>query len=504
MSGLICLYSGWTDESAALAHWSQLRQASITLSSSTFQWTDVAPSLLTIADAPSDFPDSARKRLSIQQDRSLAFWRCEAPPVPADVVAAESVGFLAKSESGLPERALVIRRSFAGGQIDLVFPLLVMTIDGNVLSVPLPEQGLTAPAPEHAKPRVRLALVSGWEIGGEAGSLISLIGMTALTANPPVGIALMIGGQILSFVFQQIARSKQPTSSVPSSVAMAAALKGALEDQHVSNLCDDAAALWSEVSSGYDQGWDDPDSAPSATAYNDFVSYLTEKLVPDSQHSPQVRDSNDKLAIQLNVTDGDGNYTGLQYIPSFLIAAGIEVLGLQLLILVHGAASKFGQGADAKLNYDYVDALQRGKDRTEALIGKAKAGFELGSSLVPSRIDRFSDVHDVNTHNDSTTGVQYFDWVFEDKSKYLTLFAEPQICGSYVKNLSCCGPNIDGCSMADAQAVRSQKITELMPKINAAFGIPNLKAQQDVVASWQKALDDIVKALSLRPTEHPP
>ncbi|OOO20247.1 hypothetical protein EFR00_00385 [Rhizobium sophoriradicis] len=499
MTEVVCILSGWKNERAALTYWDRVRQNSPVLADAAVNISDIGPKLLGRDDLPSQFSDSARRRVAIQYEQSTAFWRSKIAALASDTITEEAVGFLAEDGLDLGQHAFAFRRRMSEGEIHVVLPLLRLRIDGQTISTVV--SGWAGKSVERfggAKVRPMVATVTGWDIGAEVGSIGSLIGMVVISSNPAIGIPMMIGGQILSFVFQQIGRSQHTSPSIPTVQQIRAAVKGALEDQYVVELADESAALWHFIRRGYDEGWDDPSAAPDPTSYNDFVNWLTGALVPNRDGGATVTKANVKLALHLGDTDSDGAQTGLRHLPNFLAAASIEVLALQLMVLCAGAVSGFGESRDRDKNAVFRAALDRGQSRIDELIKTTNAAIKSANDALAERLAKISDVYAEPTfvYSSQPDGTSYWHWMIKDEGRFPPGLAEPFNCGQFTKTYGCCSDfKLEGTTRDQATEARRQKVDELSTAFKPIFGIPDLDKQNKIVASWQRAHDDISKAL---------
>lgn len=505
--GYTLLLSGWPSADVAKAYGHDLLDRGVGFLGAACVSLDGLPKLFNANDLPpelSDLPASALRRIVIQQAQATAFWSARLPLRPGETVLAEGIGLLSSSipDAGTPALALAYWRRVPEGELALIVPDLVLKIEGQIVSM---EPTAPPPAlPTRLRTTVsRRAMVSGWDVGSELANLTSLIGMAAMTANPPVGIVLMLAGQILSFIFQELGGAQQSTVSIPTIDQIRSLLSDLLQNQHVSGLAEKSAVLWEEIHKGYEKSWADKANAPSEAVYGDFILTLQQGVL--ATQGAEVAKANDAIGLALAGTDKEGYKTGLIYFPSYQAAACIEIFALQILALNAGIKSHFGTSSDKALVKDYRDMLDRGIARVGDLHEKGVADFQTAQNAAQARVAKISEVYsEMAPISEQTFGANTstnYDYKVKDDGGYpeTDIPSAGLVLGSYTEMDLCCSTKLFGMTATEADQASIHPCAMAETAIYNAYGVLDLKKQQAVLDAWLKALNDFTTSRKLVP-----
>ncbi|ACQ80903.1 hypothetical protein Bcav_2658 [Beutenbergia cavernae DSM 12333] len=497
MPGTAILLAGWADQTRADAYVASLRiGAGVIRDARDVRHLDALPTILGLHDLPSEFTAAARQRAAIQHDTAIAFWRKRLGH-PSDVVA-DGCGFLANAVDDLPQHAFAYWLRTPDGELAVLPPGVGFRLDSQRLVIDAP---VPAAPPRTAAPPAELALgvhplagVSGWDIMSEIGNLASLAGMMAMSANPAVGGVVMIGGSILSFIFQQVKNSNTNPPDLPSADRIRSIIVQALSDEYVRELGDQASAILELVDDGIKGTWNQG-SAPNDTAYHDWVTWLDNAV--DPTQGATVTMAATKIDVGLADQDSNGWMTGLQHFPAFLAAAGIEIIIHQFETLRTGAESGFGTGPNPTLNAAFRTSVERGLNRTNALLDAATQHRTDAADQITKRLARISAVTERPSPDAADpNGTMFLDYVIRDSGGYPALLTGDDVVGSYSERANCCDSARAGDTIDTANTQRDAEIERLRKLCAVAYGVPDGAALDGVIANWKKARDDLQKTLN--------
>ena len=493
MTSPVLIFAGWADRAAAETYAHQIASQSEAMAHASGDFVADTPPLETMSNTTAALSEAARRKLQIQHDQAVAHWGQLIPPRDGHG-GEDTVGRLSAAYDGHPAGSFVFSRRFDDGALYVVAPYLKLVASGQELSPELDVPDLPAPPPPSAPVAPMEAIGIGMDIGSEIGSIASLIGMVAITSNPAVGIPLMIGGQILSFIFREIGKGGGG-QHIPSVEEIRAAIKGELQDQYVIELSDEAASLWSLFLEGFENDWSDESNAPNETVYKDFVDWLNNAVVP--AHGAKVTSANMKIVLHLGDTENKGGYkSGLHHLPNYLAATGVEVLALQLLVLDAGARSQFGTGDDPQAVADYRAALERGTNRIARIKEGIDAALEEAEAQIKKRLEQLDmTMKPALFQTEHTSSGNY---VVVDKGGYppLGITDDDGLLGSYSITYACCDAMHYGTTEDEARANIPKVAAKYRGKCEIAFGVSDQKSIKAAQDALDVALEDMNKSLT--------
>lgn len=230
--------------------------------------------------------------------------------------------------------------------------------------------------------------INAIDLCSEASSVASLIGMVVLTTNPEVGIPMMLGGQILSWVFSYFHQDQENPPTLPSLEDIRAAMSKLLVHEHAKDLAEEANSAWSDIQPILARGWVDG-IAPTDADLKVFMDIV--KRVVDMSQVGTVHDNTNKLLYLCNTTDQD-KATGLLFIPLFTWSATVELNCWQYYTLALMAETGAGRGNDADKNIEYKAALINQKQRFDTLVSALDELFKKSETAQDERIKQVTDL----------------------------------------------------------------------------------------------------------------
>lgn len=159
-------------------------------------------------------------------------------------------------------------------------------------------------------------------IMAEAGQVVSMIGMASMSAAPVVGVPLMIGGQIMSWLCSTYMR--EPAASYPSLADISTKMAAAVEDQAVRNLLDPANAVWDDLLTHMArvQGHESDATDLELLEYQKIIARGIDMAGAETVHVKTSVLKDTYVAKK----DGAGHPVGMRHLPAFLWSGTIELL----------------------------------------------------------------------------------------------------------------------------------------------------------------------------------
>lgn len=338
--------------------------------------------------------------------------------------------------------------------------------------------------------------INAIDLCSEASSVASLIGMVVLTTNPEVGIAMMVGGQILSWVFSCFHQDQENPPTLPSLEDIRAAMSKLLVDEHAKELAEEANSAWSDIQSILARGWVDG-IAPTDADLKVFMDIV--KRVVDMSQVGTVHDNTNKLLYLCNTTDQDKKPTGLLFIPLFTWSATVELNCWQYYTLALMAETGAGRGNDADKNIEYKAALINQKQRFDTLVSALDELFKKSETAQDERIKQVTDLIETPSHKPSTeheAGIREYTKTFianDNGTNPPPIKANPVVSveEGYLEENPLYGSmddsniNIEG-AREDAELALDAYKTSLSSAAAAYFGIVDADKQKETLDNWKK------------------
>ncbi len=443
---------------------------------------------------------TAVKDAQDRRGKALEYWRGVLPLLDGEAEISSDIGMLTEPYKDHPKGTMVVDRvTTMGGMLTLV-PTVRLRIENRTLIVDTAGKppGKTIAAVAHVQP-MAAAVPAGVTLGGalqEGAQVASMIGMVVMATNPIAGAVVMIGGQVLGWLIGLFSGSK---ATMPTAQEMKKAFADALSDQYVKSLTDEASAVWSDIQDAFKKGWT-PGDIPTAQELQNLSDRLSSSVsykVPNNLHDNVV-----KLKVKTEETDKAGNPTGMQYIPSFMMAANIEIVCHQDLVLIYGAMTNYGNGPDDAQNKAYGKCLTAYNSRIDELVSTFDGMLTDAQQLTTQRMAQVSDMQDENEGDAGSGTIVQEDHVLyvTDTGLYPAASSARIEFGVYWIAPACCtvASNADDVR-PQADAARTAYVTNLHQDCLDDFGIPDLPNQLYTLSQWKTALADSQASLKLLP-----
>lgn len=202
----------------------------------------------------------------------------------------------------------------------------------------------------------------------KVSTVISLVGMTAISSAPQVGIPVMIAGQVLSFVFGHMDDGSQK-KPLPTIEAIRATFKDLLAQAHIEDLSEEAYSVWDDYLTYYDKSWETGFVANEETL--ELCKCVLQRAIALDKPG-NLHDNVNKIYDNC-LRRESGRAVGLQWIPAFVYAGTIELTCLEASHNLEMYVSNAGRSEDEKKNKLYRLALEawntRAHDISDKLVG---------------------------------------------------------------------------------------------------------------------------------------
>lgn len=429
-------------------------------------------------------------------------WADLLPPLQKEQVDWQKVRYLQEKWGSHEAGSLVfIRRSNLGQIVVFIDHLLfdMEALDVKIHSSFLVENSFeTESEKEDATGEIHamgLGDVSGGKWASEVSSIVSLIGMTAVSKMPQVGIPVMIGGQVLSFIFGHIGEKKK--TSIPSAEEIRETMKKVVENQHESDLSEEAYSVWSDYKLFHDKSWESG-AVDDEQELDLFQDALQRAISLSSVGS--VHDNVNKLHNICTNKDPSGNPVGLRHLPAFVYAGSIEMTCLEVSHNIELARSNAGRSDDPEANRRFLKALDLWADRSIDLKKKLNELLATSEAFFDKRLNKVgekAEYGDVNS-DPATPGsrmktsiTDQHHWEFNDEGAWP--YPEPKRPAaktyfSYTTN--CCGTSSSGdVSGSKIDKKRDEYKKNLGDAIRKHTGVTQRNTIDSAYHKWSTACD---------------
>lgn len=306
-------------------------------------------SLPLVRNARDHVPEAKERELLVRQKKAMKFWTGLLAPDPGST---DNLTCLTEDVGEWPKGALIFERIH--GDVGALICIDYLALDLQSLEVSNSQVA--------AHPHVTLLAAgpSGEQVGSEVMSVLSLVGMTLIASQPELGIPLMIGAQIFSFLFGHMGSDKA-RKKLPNSETVLREMPAILANETVKQLTGEANSVWDDIHQKYNQSWE-LGLVPSTTDLKDFEGILNRAISLGTVGS--VHDNVNVIHSRIiNDEDDKGHRTGLRWLPAFIWCATVELYCLELRHNLYYAWSDGGVGKDAQLNEQYANALNNWRQR---------------------------------------------------------------------------------------------------------------------------------------------
>jgi hypothetical protein len=440
-----------------------------------------------IRDADEHLPEAKAREIRIRQRKAQQFW---SNLLPDGQRSGDYFTCLGAPFRDWEKGCLVFERTVPGGGV-LIF-IEHLRLDSENLAVTS-----VAPLPIAVNAAVSTAGALGVgpeEVGSEVMSVLSLIGMTLIASQPEIGIPLMIGAQIFSFLFAH-SGSNQEKKKLPTAETIMHELRSVVADESIKQLLGEANSVWNDIHQKYNKSWE-IGYEPSKTDLEDFEGILNRAVGLSTVGS--VHDNTNQIHERITEEKEGENHTGLRWLPALTWSGTVEVYGLELRHNLYYAWSNGGVGDDARMNERYANALNNWNQRAGELQGYLATLVDEASAITARRLDAIRPVQTrdatyqifSNGHSGQTVhGLEYF---VEDHGTWPPATQEnPVYHQAHYPSIGCCSvTDFDkGAAEADANKARTAYVDKIRNSVLALTGLGDAKTTREAVIKWKKSAD---------------
>lgn len=448
-----------------------------------------------VRDAADHLPEEKAREVRLRQRKAQKFWTATMPESEGttDYFTCLTADFRQWKKGCLVFERVIVD----GGGILFFLDYLQLNPDSLEVSV--------SPGPIPAKALLHASDIGISEIGSEAMSVLSLVGMTLITSQPELGVAMMIGGQVFSFLFGHMGGGgeKKP---LPSAEMIMKGLSSIVADESIKQLSGEANSVWDDIHQKYNQSWE-LGLEPSKTDLKDFEGILDRAVGLSKIGS--VHDNVNKIHARIAESkDDNGNHTGLHWVPAYIWSATVEVYGLELRHNLYYAWSDGGVGDDAPMNERYENALKNWHQRVGELHGCLAKLAEEANGIAANRLSAISNVQIKIIPEgwrpprtvSSGPGTMYY---FEDHGSWPAVTRDnPVYFEVYHSVRGCCDSHDFDRKAAEeaANKAHADYVDNIRKSVFSLIGMSNTELVATAVSKWNgsaalaaKLIDDLQK-----------